>query len=125
MSVTNHGEFASMAAATDYSANQYFLVKQTGDQEVTLAGDGQKVFGVLQNEPKAGETASVLRANSGVQGKVLAGGTFSRGNRLASNASGKAVVATASEESFGIAMSDGVDGEIVPFYFEPFTVPAS
>ena len=123
MAVTQHSEFSSMTAAADYSAKQYHLVTQTGDQQVTLAGDGVKVFGVINNKPKSGETAEVVRITAGVTFKVKLEGTVDRGDRLASNANAKAIEAVAGDESFGYAMEGGVSGDVIECYGDPLLIP--
>jgi len=122
MAHTQHSEFSSMTAAADYRTNQYFGVTQTGDQQVTLAGANAVIFGVLNNKPNSGETAEVIRANSGVVAKVKLGGTVARRNPLTTDSAGKFVVATTGQNAAGYAMSAGVANDIIEIEFAPHTV---
>lgn len=123
MSVSQHSEFSSMTAAADYSSDQYKLVTQTGDQEVTLnTSAGGRIFGILYNAPESGETAEVLRVNSGVTAKVKLGGTVSRGGAIMSNASSVGVAATSTNNAIGYALEAGVSGDIIQVELEPHVV---
>lgn len=95
----------SLTAGADLSAKQYYLVKITSRRTVTLCGDGYRVDGILLNKPTSGHAATV-ETNSGVEQFVIAGGSFSAGAELASDASGKAVTALSGDESFGVALED-------------------
>lgn len=122
MAHTQHSEFSSMTAAADYRTKQYFGVTQTGDQQVTLAGANAVIFGVLNNKANIGETAEVVRANSGIVAKVRLGGTVSRRSPLTTAADGEFVVATTGQNAAGYALSAGVDQDIIEIEFAPHTV---
>lgn len=119
------GEFVSTAAGADLSAaaNLYKIVKgSTPVTGATLASAvlssaaTDKHIGVLQNLPKANETASILARNMNGYGKVLAGGNIAIGDYLTSNASGQAVVTTsAGDEVIGIAQEVGVSGQVITY----------
>lgn len=50
----------TLNAGADLSSSQYCFVKMdTADNQVVLAGDGDKAIGVLQNKPKQNQAAIV------------------------------------------------------------------
>lgn len=86
-------ELSTLTAAADYSSNQYYGMNVTASAAtVTLASvAGQRVIGVLQNDPTSGGAANVQV--SGVA-KALAGGTVAIGDDIIVNASGKFIAAS-------------------------------
>lgn len=114
MATMNSVETRSMIAGSDLSSSQFFFVSLAADGEVDATGDGAEAFGVLLNEPAAGEAATVA-----VKGRVLveAGGTVTRGGDVASDANGNAVDATTGDIILGKALEAGVDGQIIAIEF--------
>jgi hypothetical protein len=81
----------SKVAGEDLSAKQYFAVTLESDNTIDLAdAAGEKVFGVLQNNPAAGQVGTV--AVAGVT-KMIAGGVIAVGGDVAVDADGKAKAA--------------------------------
>lgn len=78
-------------ADADLSANRYRFVTATASNGAALAGANARALGTLQNKPKSGEAASILTEG---QTKVVAGGAFSVGDYVKSDANGKAVQVT-------------------------------
>jgi len=117
-------------AAADLSAKQYFLTKIDTDGKVALCGDGESFIGSLCNKPESGEVAQVVVLGVG---KVVAGGAITAGDKIASDADGKAktaVVGTVDTSDGGaaddpvigshvgaIALSDAADGEVFSVLF--------
>lgn len=93
----------TMEANADLSTAQYrFLVLDGTTGRVNLAGAGGDAYGVLQNKPKGvGHAATVAR--SGIS-KVVAGEAIARGDAIASDATGRAVVAGTGEATCGRAV---------------------
>ena len=93
MATVQNEQIISLTAGEDLSAKQYYLatISTGADNTASLAGDGNKAF-VILNEPSTGQAASL--AIGGVT-KVVAGAAFTRGDKLASNGSGKAITAVA------------------------------
>lgn len=89
MATQGNLETFSFIAGADLSAAQFKAVKVTSSG-VVLAGDGEAADGVLQNNPKSGQSATV--AYSGLS-KFIAGGNVSIGDFIASDANGKAKTA--------------------------------
>lgn len=80
-------EVGTLVAAADLSTKQHFFVKVDSNGKVALAGANELAIGVLQNDPKTDEAATVR-----VHGitKVVAGAAISKGDRVGSDANGKA-----------------------------------
>lgn len=100
-------------AAADYSsAGLYRAAAYTAATKTwTLASvAGQKVDGVMMDDPKANQ--SVAPTMLGIA-KWECGGTVAAGDRLATDANGKAVTAGADEFEFAEALEAGVDGRII------------
>src|SRR3990167_11290259 len=93
MATAQNEQIITLTAGEDLSAKQYYLstISTGADNPASLAGDGNKAF-VILNEPSTGQAASL--AIGGVT-KVVAGAAFTRGDKLASNGSGKAITAVA------------------------------
>ena|SRR3990167_7740426 len=93
MATVQNEQIINLTAGEDLSAKQYYLatISTGADNTASLAGDGNKAF-VILNEPSTGQAASL--AIGGVT-KVVAGAAFTRGDKLASNGSGKAITAVA------------------------------
>jgi hypothetical protein len=83
----------TLAAGADLSASQYCFVKLNSSGLVVLCGAGEAAIGILQNDPDASGKAATV-AISGVS-KIVAGGSITRGVRVASDGSGKAKTAVA------------------------------
>lgn len=96
-------------AGADLSAKQFYAVKLDSAAAVVLAGAGEAAIGILQNNPTSGQAATVAIAG---RSKMVAGAAVASGARVASNASGKGVTATAGkvDTSDAGAASDPVIG---------------
>lgn len=106
-------DLGTLVASGDLSTSQYLFVNVNGSGEVAVAAAGDPAIGVLQNKPSAQGRSATVRV-LGVS-KVEAGAAITVGARVASNASGKAVTATAATvdtSDAGVA-SDAVVGSNV------------
>jgi hypothetical protein len=93
------------------AVTQFRFVTLAADGQVDHTGDGLRTDGVaLMGATGAGEAITVA-----YDGRVMmqAGGSFSRGGAIASNASGQAVAATSTEIILGYALEDGANNQIV------------
>lgn len=81
-----------LVAAADLSAKKGFLVKVDTNGKAALAGAGEPAVGVLVNAPAADAIAIVRVAGIA---RVIAGGVVTKGDRVASDAAGKAKTAVA------------------------------
>ena len=107
---TNH----TFTSAADLSAKQYLFMEQsTSTGKVTSAdGIGDICVGVLQNDPAAANRAACV-AVAGIT-KVVAGATIAIGDKLCTNASGKAIVANSGNVFvMGEATVSGASDEVI------------
>lgn len=103
----------TIEAGGDLSAGQYKFVTLASDGQVDLtASAGGAALGVLQNAPAAaGEPAQVAIAG---RVKVTAGGTFTAGDKIQSDASGDAIGGvTTADHALGYALESAVAGDVV------------
>jgi hypothetical protein len=85
-------DIGTLEASADLSANRYQFVTVNSSGQVAVAAAGDPAIGVLQNKPAAAGRSATVRV-LGVS-KVKAGAALTKGDQVASNASGKAVTAT-------------------------------
>jgi len=117
-----------MRAAADLSDKQFYIVEITGADTVNVCDAATDVpFGVLQNDPKSGETAVIAYADGEIT-KVVSDGSATAiaiGDQLGTNASGKAVKKTLSGELvLGRALeASSADGIIIAMVIEKGHVP--
>lgn len=99
-------------AGADLTTVQYHCVKQTNTGAVVPCSViGERVFGIVLNDPRMNETATV--AVQGVM-KVMAGAAISIGAEVMTNASGRVITATADKRTIGEAMTAATaNGEYV------------
>jgi hypothetical protein len=97
---------ANLVAAADYSAKQFYAVgvSTAADRTALLASSqGAKIYGVLQNKPKAAQITDI-----GVWGvtKMIAGAAITRGAELMVDATGKFITWTSASAytKVGIAL---------------------
>lgn len=92
----------TLEAAEDLTASQYHLIVVDNTGKAALAGADEAAVGVVQNEPDAGEGASVR-----VQGvtKVVAGAAVTAGAKVSADLNGAGVTAVAGHV-VGIALTE-------------------
>lgn len=100
----------TLVAAADLSAKQYHAVSVNTDGKAAAADADDFAVGILQNNPGAGQAATVTY--HGVS-KAKAGGSITAGARVTSNASGQIVAAAAGDSILGIALTGGASGDVV------------
>lgn len=99
-------------AGADLSTKQFYFVKldTSADRQVVLAaGNSDVVEGILTSKPTSGHVGSVQVKG---QGKVIYGGTVTRGDALMSDSSGRAVTQTSTNPIRAYAIESGVANEI-------------
>lgn len=114
---TDNNQVLTFNSSTDYSSSgQYTLMIQntTNDNEVTQSGLDGVVIGVLQNNPKANEAASIAY---GGRLKVVYGDTITVGAVVCSDASGRAIPLASNHNIVGIALKAGVVGDVGEIIF--------
>jgi len=97
-------------ASTDLSSNLFSIVKE-GSTGVVLCGAGERPVGVLVNNPKAGAIAKIIGVGPGA--KVICSGVITKGDLVATAASGQAVSRSNQNWVIGFAKESGVLNDII------------
>jgi uncharacterized protein YcfJ len=117
MAEFQEGNFVTIENDADLSEKQFYIVKETSAHKAVLAGAADvAIVGVLNNAPKPGWGADVAVINGNGTFKVVAGGNIAYGNKLTSDANGKAVLATTGQRCFGIARGTAAANEVVEYF---------
>lgn len=99
-----------LTAAADLSAKQYYVAALNSTGQVKVGAKTAANVGILQNDPAAGEPASVVA--SGMT-KAYAGEDIPRGSWVTSNSTGQCVVSTTANASMiGRAVTVGAAGKL-------------
>ncbi|MGG1598480.1 hypothetical protein [Paenibacillus naphthalenovorans] len=98
MAYEQYGPFITAPAGADLSGSQYKAVKLDADGKAVLAGAGEFAVGILVDDPKLGQTATIQVANVS---KAVAGAAFQAGDLLTPNATGQLVEANAATADTG------------------------
>jgi hypothetical protein len=115
MAIQENFQTITLVAGADLSERQYRFVSVNASGEAVAAGAGANAIGVLQNDPVAGQAATI--AISGVV-KVEAGGVVTRGGQVASGANGVAANAANDNNTLGTALDTGANGRIISMLFQ-------
>jgi hypothetical protein len=123
MSEFQEGNFIALANDADLSQKQYFIVKRDANNKAVLASAAtDDIEGVLNNAPKAKWGADVAVINGNGTFKVVAGGNITKGDKLTSDANGKAVTAAQTtagaqptKHVFGVALANAVANDVVEY----------
>lgn len=124
-------------ASGDLSTKQYYFVDvNSSGLAAVVAAAGARAVGVLQNKPDASGRAGTVRI-FGVT-KVIAGGSITAGDSIASDANGKAGAVTKGKVNtsdagasadpvigsyvMGVALADAASGDIFPVMLYPVGV---
>ncbi len=123
MAYEQFGPYLAAPAGVDLSASQYLAVKLDANGNVVLAGAGEAALGILADDPKQGQQATVQVRDVA---KWVAGAAFDVDTLLTPDANGRAVAATAASADTGTGAITGskvlalalkaasAAGEIVP-----------
>lgn len=107
----------SKSAGADLSADQYKIVAIGAGEVVTVAATkGVLAFGVLQNDPIAGQPASVA---IGGQTKIKLGATLAVSAKFTTSAAGLAIAPVATDIVLGTITEGGDNGTIGSALFNP------
>lgn len=101
-------------ANVDLSEKLHYFAKAVDGNKIDLAGDGANVIGTIVEAAAQGYGVTV---QFGGIGKVIAGGSISANDDIASDTDGKAVAAATGDFTVGIALNDASAGEVVSFIF--------
>jgi len=111
MAAPHDGDYASKIAGEDLSSSQYMFVELVSQTNVELADAiTDKVYGVLQNAPAAGEVATIkLRGET----KIVGSASLAIGTVVGPSTAGKAQAAVATQFPCGIVVeAPGADGDL-------------
>jgi hypothetical protein len=92
----------TLLAAADLSASQFFFLAVNASGQAAIAGSGVATIGVLQNKPASGQAAQVR--TEGIT-KCVAGAAVAAGALVMSDAAGKAITATSTNDASGVALT--------------------
>lgn len=117
MAVNNDQECVSLKTAGDHSAKQYYFMKMSGDSTCAVcSGATDKPIGVQQSKPVSTTGVAVRVAYQGYV-KVLAGGTVAAGDKIGTDANGKAVAYVPGTDTtkyiVGVCVVGGASGEVI------------
>lgn len=99
-----------LTASADLSAKQYYVAALNSTGQVKVGAKTAANIGILQNDPAAGEPASVVAAG---MTKAYAGGDIPRGSWVTANSTGLCVVSTTANASMiGRAVTVGASGKL-------------
>lgn len=105
------------AVTAEAAIAQYLCVKKgTAEHGVVAATAGTDlVLGAIQNASLANGDGVRIPA-AGEQGKVKVGGTVHMGDYLVADTDSMAIASTTADQySFGRALGDGVDGDVISY----------
>jgi hypothetical protein len=106
----------SHPVSADLSAHQYKIVVLDASAELALAATGGTGGFVLLDTPASGNGTILLAG----KGKVIAGAAVSAGEFLSNEVTtGHAIPATTGDYIVGVALEDGVDGQVIKFLATP------
>lgn len=101
MATHDYGRVTSLFAGEDLSDKQnYFVVMDSTANTVVLAGAGENAVGVNTENAASGEVTGVMM-ESGSLIEVVSGAAVAVGAKVASDANGRAITATAGAEVLG------------------------
>ena len=107
----------SFKATSSLASNQYCFVKLDTSGQIVISTDGANAIGVLQDKPGAGEPGSVCGVSDIT--KVQCGGSFSAGDLVSSDSSGKAISAGTGDYIMGQALTAGSSSTLATILFQP------
>ena len=105
------------ATAAFTRPSQYSLVKLDTNGQLAPATAGGYAIGVIQDTPAAGDPGAVCYP--GDITKVICGGTFTAGQDVCSDSTGRAVAATSGGYVVGQALTAGAVGFLATIVYQP------
>lgn len=101
MATHNYERVQAFEAGADLTDKQNYLVKMDTDDAVILAGAGENAIGVnVENAELAQTTGVVMEAGAIIE--VVAGAAIAGGAKVASDAQGRVITATAAAHVLGV-----------------------
>lgn len=116
-------DITKISTADQSTTGQYLIQKMDGttaEKVVVAAAATDKLLGVLQNKPKAGEPALVRVLGTS---KVVAGGAVAQGDFVTSDGAGKAIATTTDKNVvIGMALEAAATSDIFEILMVHFTL---
>jgi len=111
----------SFKTDANLATKKWFLVNlASGGTDLDVAGAGEVILGALTNDVGASNTdTKYVDVQLGGIIKVIAGAAITDGAFLMSDASGEAIPVTTGNWTFGQALGDAADGELISVLFAP------
>lgn len=114
-------EGITLPANADLSASQFLfgtITNSSGQGRVAVSGDGADADGVIYEGGSSANQPTKL-AVKGVLKVTCGSGNITAGNLIASDSTGKAVVAGTGDKVLGKAITSAVSGDIFPILWKP------
>lgn len=123
MATGGSGLHRTMEAGQDLSSHQYKFVTIASDGQIDPTGAGLAADGVLQDDPAAAGRAGLVMTLGTT--KVVAGAAVTRGAKVTSDSTGRAVTATTGNFICGRAITTaGAAGELMEVELIPGGISA-
>jgi len=103
----------SIPANADLSASQYCFVVINATGKVAVVGAGLAADGILQDKPAAADRPAAVGATPGQISKCRAGASFTAGDDLTPDSTGRAVTATSGDVKGAKALEDASGADVV------------
>ncbi len=98
----------TLLAGADLSAKQFHAVKLNSSGKVVLASDGDKIVGILQDDPENGQAGVIMVSGAS---PVIFGDTVTAGQEVQANAAGK-IITKASGVGIGFCLEGGTVNKV-------------
>lgn len=135
---TNVGQDFTFSSNSDLSTDQFHFVQLASTGYLVVCATGQRALGVIQdnNVGTAGQPIGCQVRTAGTS-KIVAGGTFSAGDLLSADSTGRAVKYTAAtvftgtpytvsgSQILGVAVEAGTSGQLTTILFQPSGLAAT
>lgn len=115
-----HGhQLDSGVASADLSDKLFYFCVRGANGAVNLpSAAGAAVSGIITEAAVSGRPVTFVTIASGAIANVVAGGTVAVGDKIATDANGKAVKAVATNTVVGVARKGGAAGAVLEVYLD-------
>lgn len=101
---------SSKLAYVDLDTKQYHFVKETANGIELCSAATDRPAGILQNDPKAGESAQIMRLG---KSKLVCGGTIALGDQIGTDNAGKGDTKVAGTDTTNYVVGSACEGGAV------------
>lgn len=103
----------SIPASADLSASQYCFVTVDATGKVAVTGAGLSADGILQDKPAAADRPASVGSTPGQISKCRAGASFTAGDDLTTDSTGRGITATSGDVKGAKALEDASGADVV------------